>query len=57
MSTTRRKVKCGGCGRKITQSAPKSRDLAGKSWHGGCLVDSITEQLERRIASERAAGQ
>jgi len=39
MSTTRKKVKCGGCGRKMTQSPPKKRDLAGKSWHYACLSD------------------
>lgn len=33
----KRRVRCGGCDRRMYQSAPANRDYQGKSWHYECL--------------------
>ena len=42
MATTkqRRRVRCGGCTRRMYENAPANRDYGGRSWHYECLANA-----------------
>jgi hypothetical protein len=36
----RRRVRCGGCNRRMYQNVPANRDYRGKSFHYDCIFPS-----------------
>lgn len=50
MATTAKRVRCGGCGRKMAQSVPKNRDHQGRTWHFDCLADVCGSRREHFLA-------
>jgi hypothetical protein len=46
MRTDVRRVRCGGCGRRMPQNTRPNRDYQGRSWHYECLSDACGPMRE-----------